>query len=227
MKTLSTPLAAHIAGEMADIATRVYRLWLLHKATGFDFVGALARGRTLFVGEGNFSFALSLARMPKAIPRQLIVTTFEKSDNLCADTLINAEILRFMGATVLYGVDATNLSRAFGSWHFDNIIFQFPHVGSREIVEGHNPNFILIRDFLLSANTQLNRDGVVVISAVDSPHYRGAFQFEDAANIAGLKSPEIYPFDPNKFKGYTHVMTHQNGSALENHNSFSTWVFRK
>jgi hypothetical protein len=43
---------------------------------------------------------------------------------------------------------------------------------------------------------QLHQGGKVLISAVDSPHYRGAFQFEEAAYIAGLAPPEFYPFDP-------------------------------
>lgn len=64
------------------------------------------------------------------------------------------------------------------------------------------------------------------ISVVDSPHYRGAFQFEEAAKIAGFKPPEIYKFDPNTFPEYEHTMTHQTGSALENHNKFSTFIFK-
>jgi len=39
-------------------------LSLLHKEADFDFVGQIAQGRTLLVGEGNLSFALSLTRQP-------------------------------------------------------------------------------------------------------------------------------------------------------------------
>lgn len=83
-----------------------------------------------------------------------------------------------------------------------------------------------MRDFLISSASQLQRGGKVIISAVDSPHYHGAFQFEKAAEIAGFKSPEVYTFDPSAFPGYEHSMTHQAGSALEDLDAFSTWVFR-
>lgn len=192
----------------------------------FDLVGAAARGRTLLIGEGNLSFSLSLARMSRITPSRLTATTFETERELTPEAQANARSLRALGATVLYGVDATDLGSAFGSMLFDAIVFQFPHVGSRDPVEGRNPNFILVRDFLRSTASQLGRGGSVLISAVDSPHYEGAFQFEDAAEDAGFMPPESHPFDPDTFPGYEHTMTHQDGSALENHNAFRTWVFR-
>jgi hypothetical protein len=66
----------------------------------------------------------------------------------------------------------------------------------------------------------------VLITAANTPHYRGAFQFEEAAEAAGFQPPEVYPFDLSQFPEYEHAMTHQSGSALENHDTFSTWVFR-
>lgn len=110
---------------------------------------------------------------------------------------------------------------------FDTIVFQFPHTGSRGSVQGHHPNFILVRDFLKSAALQLRIVGKVLIAAVDSPHYQGAFQCDEAAKIAGFSPPESYPFDPDAFPGYEHTMTHQRGSALDEHQRFLTWVFRK
>lgn len=110
---------------------------------------------------------------------------------------------------------------------FDTIIFQFPHAGSREPIRGHNPNFVLVRDFLKSASAQLVYGGKVLITAVDSPYYRGAFQFEEAAKLAGFKEAETYPFDPSDFPGYVHTMAHEDGDALSHHDDFSTWVFRK
>ncbi|MCE3005287.1 MAG: DUF2431 domain-containing protein [Rickettsiales bacterium] len=201
--------------------------WLLHKSTSFDFVAEISQGRTLLVGEGNLSFTLSLAAMSGITPSRLIATTFENKEELSSDTIVNAEALRRKGVTVLHSVDGSSLASVFGSWRFDTIVFQFPHAGSRDAVEGHNPNFILVRDFLISAATQLHRGGKVLISAVDSPHYRGAFQFDEAADIAGFAPPESYPFDPSAFPEYEHTMTHQSGSAIGHHDEFSTWVFRK
>lgn len=202
-------------------------VWLLHKSVSFNFVAGVSQGRTLLVGEGNMSFTLSLAAISGITPSRLIATTFENKEELSSDAIANAEALRRKGITVLHGIDASNLASVFGAWRFDTIVFQFPHAGSRDAVEGHNPNFILVRDFLISAAAQLHRGGKVLISAVDSPHYRGAFQFDEAADIAGFAPPESYPFDPSAFPEYEHTMTHQSGSAIDHHNEFSTWVFRK
>ncbi len=199
---------------------------LLRKATNFDFVGQVAHGKTLLVGEGNLSFALSLTQRPQIHPSRLFATTFETKDELSSETIDNAQTLKAKGVTVLYGVDASNLSATFGSWLFDNIVFQFPHAGYRGSEEGRNPNFILLRDFLVSAFSQLRRNGKVLVTAANTPHYRGAFQFEEAAETAGFQSPEVYKFDPSQFPEYDHTMTHQSGSALENHDTFSTWVFK-
>lgn len=229
-------MAAHLAqrSEYAGLQTdeikqieRQLQLLLLYKSGNFDFVDQIAHGNTLLVGEGNLSFALSLTGMDGINPARLTATTFEHESKLSPASQANGRQLRLMGVGVIYGVDATRLATTFGrAWLFHNIIFQFPNVGSREPVEGHNPNFILIRDFLISAEGQLERNGQVLISAVNSPHYQGAFQFEEAASIAGFLPPEVYPFDPDQFLGYEHTMTHQEGDALGNHDKLSTWVFR-
>jgi len=46
------------------------------------------------------------------------------------------------------------------------------------------------------------------------------------ANILNIQKPLKYIFDPNDFLGYTHTMTHQEGSALDNHDKFATWEFK-
>ena len=200
---------------------------LLYKAADFDFIAQAASGKTLLVGEGNLSFALALAKHPSINARKIIASTFEGNNNLSEEAIANAEKLKSLGALALHNVDATKLSSAFGSWKFDTIIFQFPHTGSREPIEGHNPNFILVRDFLLSAAKQLSSGGVALISAIDSPHYRGAFQFEDTAEIAGFLPPENHPFDLKDFPEYTHTMTNEDESALNAGDDLRTWVFRK
>ena len=201
--------------------------WLLQKAAGFNFISAIADGKTLLVGEGNLSFALSIAKKKRINPAKLVASTYEAKSNLSEAAASNASHLRMLGTTVLHGVDATKLSHALGSWRFDNIAFQFPHVGSREPEEGRNPNFILIRDFLKSAYQQLKPGGQVLISAVDSPHYQGAFQFEEAGELAGFKPPVSYPFEPSDYPGYNHTMTNDNEGALNSHDEFRTWIFKR
>ena len=151
----------------------------------------------------------------------------KQKKDLLPITNANAKQLRTLGANVLHEIDATQLDKAFRENEFQNIIFQFPHSGSREPIEGHSPNFILIRDFLISAKLILSDFGAVFISAVNNSHYCGTFQFEHAAEAAGFFPPDIYPFDPFSFSGYEHTMTHQEGEALDHHDEFGTWIFRK
>lgn len=199
---------------------------LLHKAAKFDFVGQTAKGKMLLVGEGNLSFALSLARKSRINPTNIMATTFETSGELSPEANTNAQTLKSLGASVVHGINSTKIDEVFHWQRYETIVFQFPHVGSREPVNGRNPNFILVRDFLKSAAHILTDNGVVLISAVDSPHYRGAFQFEEAADEAGFAEPAVYPFEPDNFPGYSHIVTNQDESALDNHDDFSTWVFR-
>jgi hypothetical protein len=192
----------------------------------FDFVRQIAGGNILLVGEGNLSFALSLTKKNRINPSHITASTFEKASELSEAAVENSSKLRAAGATVLHGIDAAKILLAIRNRAFDHIIFQFPHAGSREPIDGHNPNFILVRDFLKSAIRKLKRSGTVLISAVDTPHYHGAFQFDEAANIAGFQPPEIYKFAPDDFPGYHHSMTHQDGDALSNHDAFATWLFK-
>jgi 25S rRNA (uracil2634-N3)-methyltransferase len=189
------------------------------------FIARMRIGDLLFVGEGNLSFALNIASMPSVNAAKVTATTYEDERNISDDTQQNAKALRTMGAWVEHGINAMNLEKTFPYQQFDTIVFQFPNVGSRLPVEERNPNFILVRDFLKSADKCLRRDGNILITAVDSPYYQGAFQFDEAAVSAGFKKPVTYPFDPSKLPGYSHTNTNDEGSALDGHDKFCTWVF--
>jgi 25S rRNA (uracil2634-N3)-methyltransferase len=183
-------------------------------------------GDILLLGEGNLSFAKSLLSQPSPHINHMVATTYEYEKDLSNEARQNAAFLRNHGALVMYSVDATNLEQSLRPYKFDTIIFQFPNVGSREAIYGRNPNFIMIRKFLRSAAPYLAPSGRVLISTVDNPHYQGAFQFDEAAAFAGYAAPEVYPFDPSLFPGYSHTNTNDDESALDDHNHFATWVFR-
>ncbi|PZP85945.1 MAG: hypothetical protein DI582_04425 [Azospirillum brasilense] len=197
-----------------------------YKSAAVDFVTAVAGGKSLFVGEGNLSFALSLAKRPKVLPQQMTVTIHESKEDLSDLAHENAKVLTGLGARVLYGIDATKLHAVFSHQLFSTVIFQFPHTGTRDAIRGRTANFVLIKGFLESARQILARRGQVIISTVDNPHYRGSFQFFEAAEKTGFMPPTIHRFDPNAFPGYEHTMTNEEGSALSEHDQFSTWVFR-
>jgi len=190
------------------------------------FLRCIQQGNILFVGEGNLSFVSSLAQLPN-IPSQRITASVYEDKIVSKDTAENAELLKKLGISVQCGVDATKLDQHYQGNKFSTIIFQFPHTGSRDPLYGHNPNFVLIRRFLKSAAPCLEEHGQILISAVDNPHYQGAFQFEEAAKETGYKNPETLCFEPSSFPGYTHSNTHDDGSALDSHNKFKTWLFRK
>ncbi|MCK6417540.1 MAG: DUF2431 domain-containing protein [Alphaproteobacteria bacterium] len=189
------------------------------------FISQIQQGKTLFVGEGNLSFALSIAKIPEINTSSLIVTTYEKTSDLSEEAQQNSETLKQSAASVINEIDATKLDRYFPYQKFDTIIFQFPNAESGEPEYGRNPNYILIRDFLKRAACCLTSNGKILITAVDSPHYQGAFQFEEAAEKAGYSILGPYLFDPESFLGYSHTNTNDDDSALEKHDEFKTWIF--
>ena len=173
------------------------------------------------------SFALSLARLRPVEPSSLTATSYEPEESLSETAYDNAQKLIRLGARVRTGIDGTRLTDTFPQKHFHLIIFQFPNVASREALYGQNPNHVMITRFLKSARDHLARNGEIVISTVDSPFYEGAFKMHDAAQKAGLAPPVIYDFDPARFAGYTHQNTENEGSALENHDTFATFAFSR
>ncbi|RUT34733.1 DUF2431 domain-containing protein [Arsenicitalea aurantiaca] len=207
---------------------RLIKQLLTHKGKigAFDLVQTVSQGRTLFLGDGNLSFSRALAKLKPSAARDFTATTFEPAVRLSPRTLQNASQLARMSAKVLNGIDATRLQAHFGTTKFHAIIFNFPNVASRTPIYGHNPNHILAHKFLRSAAGQLVHGGLVVMTAVDSTFYAGAFGLPAAARFAGFGEPEIHEFKPSRFPGYIHANTLDGRSALTKYRSFGTWVFR-
>lgn len=220
----TTPRLGNLITFLSDAALCMDGKPILLKLSSY-FVSRMKTGDILFVGEGNLSFALNIAEMPNVNAGKITATTYEDEREISEFTRQNAHALHAIGARVDHGVDAANLEKFFRYRQFDTIVFQFPNVGSRLPVEGRNPNFILVRDFLKSAAKILRRDGNVLITAVDSPYYHGAFHLDEVAASAGFKNPVSYPFDPSKLSGYSHTNTNDASSALDGHKKFCTWVF--
>lgn len=183
-------------------------------------------GKTLFIGEGNFSFSHCIASKNPLITSHIISTVFEQEKDISKETRQNALALKKLGVAVLYEIDATDLSSDLSGKVFDTIIFQFPHTGSRDPLYGRNSNFILIRRFLKSALKHLTAQGKIIITTIDNPHYQGAFQFEDAAKDADYHPPQFYSFDMASFPGYNHTNTNDENSAIDNPDTFKSWTFK-
>ena len=190
----------------------------------FDFINTVSNDRTLFVGEDNFSFCLSVAKQLRN-PNNIIATTNEAQNEFLDLTKQNINSLHKFGIKIFCNTDATAIHKNFAGQTFQNIIFQFPHIGSREPLEGRNPNFILLRDFLKSAKPLLSYGGKVIVSIVDSPYYQGAFQIEEAGTEAKYKRYSIYKFNPLLFQNYIHTMTNEDESAISTNDDLITIVF--
>jgi 25S rRNA (uracil2634-N3)-methyltransferase len=126
----------------------------------------------------------------------------------------------------MHEIDANQLHDVFPVGSFDTIIFQFPHTGSRELIEGHNPNYVLARNFIRSASCVLKKNGAIVLTTIDSEFYNGVFRFAEIGQELDLASPIQYKFDPADYSGYVHTMTHEEGSILDEYDRFITWEFR-
>jgi|AntAceMinimDraft_5_1070358.scaffolds.fasta_scaffold140142_1 hypothetical protein len=99
--------------------------------------GAFQR-RLLLVGEGDFSFALAWARFqaraasPTSAPALLTATSLDSEADVAKKYgLANVEQLRLLGATVVHGVNATQLGACNFPYRFDDVRFNFPHAEAR------------------------------------------------------------------------------------------------
>ena len=188
----------------------------------FDFCSRAKGGPALFVGEGNLSFACSVAERAKH-GTSIVATTHEAVDAITEATKRNRAALHRLGANVLHGVNATSLGERLQlGWH--TIVFQFPNAGSRRSVHGGTANHHLIRRFLRSCRKVLSSDGSVAVSTVDSAYYHGVFDVPRAAEATGFAINAVHPFYRTQWDGYGHTNTLDVGSALRASYRVCTWI---
>jgi hypothetical protein len=108
-----------------------------------------ANQKVLFVGEGNFSFSLAMAKMSAQRPFSWTSTCFESAPVSEIGASNTAELSE-LGIRVCFGVDATNLEKYFSDECdlFDRVVFMFPHVGGKMKIQN---NRRLLREFGASA----------------------------------------------------------------------------
>lgn len=198
---------------------------LMKSITKYDFSSRVNLGNSLLVGEGNLSFTISLIKKLQKAPT-CITSTYEDYNDLSDIAQLNASKLRKVGINVLHNIDATKLHKTFNYSSFDTIIFQFPHSGSRDSINGLNPNYVLIHDFIISASYVLKKQGVVLITIVDSEFYNSIFRFEKLSQGLKIPLPIKYKFDPKDYPEYIHTMTNEDESAIEEYLKFATWEFK-
>ena len=198
---------------------------LLKNLNKYNFIQNISNSSsTLFVGEGNFSFSHSIAKQIQS-RNNIIVSTNEFYSEITDLAKENVLKLKKLDIQTLFQLDATKLHKIFNNTKFEIIIFQFPNVASRESINGYNPNYILVKDFLISASKILTKNGTIIITIVDSEYYNNIFKFEKLSKILCLPKPKKYNFNLKDYPDYEHTMSHQDASILDNYNKFTTYEF--
>ncbi|MCA3695149.1 class I SAM-dependent methyltransferase [Aquidulcibacter sp.] len=195
------------------------------KLTPFDFGISADEGRMLLVGEGNFSFSLSLVIQNPKVARHVYATAVEKLSDAPDETLQTCRELAKLGATIAFGIDGTTLEQKFPIGFFKTIVFQFPNAGSRASAGGTTANHRLVSNFLCSAGRVLEVGGQIIITIVDNNYYHGIFDLKRAAESAGFKVESAFPFFRSHFAAYRHTNTKPTASALQSYRSCTTYRF--
>ncbi|KAL3618532.1 hypothetical protein CASFOL_037614 [Castilleja foliolosa] len=146
----------------------------------------------LLVGEGEFSFSCSLA-VAFGLATNIVATSFDTYEILMVKykgAYANLAVLEIMGATVLHGVDATQMKNFpdLRLWKFDRIIYNFPHAGfygkeaNPELIRMHRN---LVFGFLMNASTMLRSGGEIHINHKTKAPFN-SWRIEDLASECSL-----------------------------------------
>ncbi|KAA3467248.1 heavy metal-associated isoprenylated plant protein 41-like [Gossypium australe] len=162
----------------------------------------------LLVGEGDFSFSLSLAN------------AFASASNICASSLdsydilmkkyknasSNLENLEKLGACLLHEVDATKMKHHpdLANRKFDRIIFNFPHAGFYG--KEDNPHMIqmhrnLVQGFFRSARGMLRANGEIHVNHKTSSPF-SLWNLEELASGCSLALIQCVDFNVEDYPGY-------------------------
>ncbi|XP_071958149.1 ferredoxin-fold anticodon-binding domain-containing protein 1-like [Antedon mediterranea] len=192
-------------------------------------------GWILLVGEGDFSFALSLNKHLQQVSL-MIATCIE------VDTPVkymkaqeNIDQLRESGGTVIFGVDATNLQscKFLKGKTFDVVIFNFPHTGGKARIQDNRE---LLRKFFISASQCLTNEGKVLLTLcngqggtpADKPQreWGNSWQVVSMATYADLILTHTEEFVAETFPEYNCTGYRGQGKGF-NVNGGVTHVFKK
>ncbi|CAG0902117.1 unnamed protein product, partial [Darwinula stevensoni] len=168
-----------------------------------------SKDRILLVGEGDFSFAASLARLHPGVG--IVASTVSTAiDSL--EAVQNVEAIKSQGGAVLCGLDGKKLHKCpflQERPRFTAIVFNFPHSGGKMRMDR---NRHLLRRFLASAKRILDPGGRILVTLcggqagvpvdVPSREYGNTWQLPTQVATCGLRITNVHPFDGDAFPGY-------------------------
>ncbi|KAL9671537.1 hypothetical protein QQ045_009106 [Rhodiola kirilowii] len=171
--------------------------------------------RILLVGDGDFSFALSLAKSFRSAIN-IVATSIDKHDCLekkYSNGVQNVRALEDMGGLVLLGIDATKMSQHFflKTQRFDRIVYNFPHVGFRYRENSYCQiilNKKLVKEFLKNARELIKSGkGEIHVTHKEGDPYN-KWDLVKKAEKNGLILHEVSPFNKGIYPGYNQKRAH-------------------
>jgi 25S rRNA (uracil2634-N3)-methyltransferase len=196
--------------------------------------------KILFIGEGNFSFALSLALMINRADN-FVCTSYDSEETCIAkypESLEILQTLRDLEAELMFNIDCKNIQF---KQRFSKIIFNFPHVGLgiKDQLKNVITNQKMILAFFEQAKKKLctkekndENDGEIIVSLKNGVPY-DLWDIRTLAKGAGLALDRSFEFIPSDYKGYAHRRTLGYDSKISNpdnqeimKNKSRTYVFK-
>ncbi|KAI3695209.1 hypothetical protein L1987_78200 [Smallanthus sonchifolius] len=162
----------------------------------------------LLVGEGDFSFSLSLA-MVFGSAQNIVATSLDSYDLVIKKykrAKTNLEMLYGYGAQLLHGVDATRMKHYtdLQMRKFDRVIYNFPHAGflgkedNQQVIKKHRS---LVSGFFENASRMLRPGGEIHVSHKTTGPFK-TWNIEDLAWKSSLALLECVEFNIADYPGY-------------------------
>ncbi|CAK8565796.1 unnamed protein product [Lathyrus sativus] len=182
------------------------RKWITHYCSDHQI---------LLVGDGDFSFSLSLAKVFASASNIVAssLDTYAEVTKKYKNAKSNLEELQKLGAYLLHGVDATQMKfhPDLKMWRFDRIIFNFPHAG----FHGKEDNLMMIKmhmdlvfGFFKNASHMLRINGEVHVNHKTPPPF-DTWNIEKLAEQSFLMMVECADFKQEAYPGYNNKRGHR------------------